>query len=212
MCEILIATTNRSKVEPFLYSCKRLGLDKWYKFLNPKELGLNVEVDENSGSFKGDSELKARAYCQASGIISVSFDRGIEFEGLNYWPGTLTKMAFTGDEKMILGGVENRFEADVAKSREVLARLVGIENRFLWSVYGIAIAFPDGVMVSDEVRVRGKAADDLRITKVGYYYDWFFMPGQSKKTLSEMTPEEYLDYTATVLWPITPRIIEVLKK
>ncbi|MFZ2152662.1 MAG: non-canonical purine NTP pyrophosphatase [Microgenomates group bacterium] len=210
MKDLLIATTNRSKVEPFLYSCRKLGLDKLYRFVNPKELGIDIEVEENSGSFVGDSELKARAYCRASGLMSISFDRGIEFEALGGWPGTESKKELTGNDKMILG-VDNRYESDVTNTQKLLDKLNGTENRTIYFGYGIALAIPNGEVISEGVRTRGTAANELRITKLGYYFDWFFIPEGKKNTLSEMTPEEYADYTAATLWPITPKILERLK-
>ncbi|MCX6726550.1 MAG: hypothetical protein NTY75_01895 [Candidatus Shapirobacteria bacterium] len=211
MKELLVATTNKSKIEPFLYSCRKLGLDKMYKFVNPKGLGINIDVEENSGSFVGDSELKARAYCQASGLMSVSFDRGIEFEALGGWPGTETKKELTGNEKMILG-VDNQYESDVTNTRKLLDKLNGETNRTIYFGYGIALAMPNGEIVSDEVRTKGSAANELRITKLGYYFDWFFIPENRAITLSEMTSKEYHEYTATTLWPITAKIVDVLKK
>jgi len=211
MKDLLIATTNKSKLAPFLYSCRLLDLDKLYRFISPKEAGISVDVEENSGSFRGDSELKARAYCTASGLTAVAFDRGIEFEALGGWPGTESKKALAGDEKMILG-VDNQFETDVVNTQKLLDRLKNKENRTMYVGYGIAVASPDGEMVSDKVRTRGTAANELRITRLGYYFDWFFMPEGRVAALSEMTPDEYDNYTATVLWPITLPVAEALKK
>jgi len=210
MKEILFATTNPSKYEPFHYNWEKLKLEG-FQLVTAKDLSPvpSVKVDEDTGTFDGDSLKKAKTYCQAYNRTVISLDRGIEFPALNNWPGTKTKEAFVGDEKMTLGIGLNRFENDQRNSQVVLDKVAG-RDRTVVSVYGIAVVCPDGSFTTDIVRVNGTAAPELRVTKVGYYYDWFFIPPGMTTTLSELSPQEYLDYTATVLWPITPKISDFL--
>jgi hypothetical protein len=138
---------------------------------------------------------------------------------LNNWPSTKTKEVFAGreDVKFLYDSVdtsdqsaETEYGQDIYRSELLLRKIK--EDRRVNSVYGIAIALPDGSFASEKVIVKGTASDNLRITKLGYYYDWFFIPEGETRTLSEFSEDEYLDYSSKVLWPITEVIINFMRK
>lgn len=216
--KVLLATTNGSKFKPFKKAWFDLGLNKEFELVTLLDIeDKNIDVKEDTGDFEKDSIKKALEYAKAYNMISISLDRGIEISSLDNWPGTKTKEVFAGreDVRFLYDSVdtsdqsaETEYGQDIYRSELVLRKIK--DDRRVNSVYGIAIALPDGSFASDKVIVNGTASDSLRITKLGYYYDWFFVPEGEIRTLSELSEEEYLEYSSKVLWPITPKIKEFL--
>jgi len=214
--KIVIATTNKSKLRPFIMAWERAGLNNYYNLINLKDLELSkeIELDEDTGNFETDALKKAEEYCKNLNLPAISIDRGIEFAALNGWPGTKTKEAFSGSDKTVFdfealnldlsGG-----EADIKRSQAILDS-VKDKDRGMKSVYGIAAVFTDGNKISDLVAVQGKASAELKITSTGYFYDWFFIPEGYGKTLSEFSEEDYLKFASEILWPIPEKIKKFL--
>ena len=206
--KIIIATTNQSKLKPFLMAWEKSGLNQFYYLIQLKELKLieKIEVNEDTGGFETDALKKAKTYCQVLNLPTIALDRGVGFEALDLWPGTKTKKVFAGSDKRIFNFDAFKLnltgeEADIKRSRAILDKIKD-KNRKIESGYGIAVVFPDGSEVSELVVIKGKASNELRITSTGYFYDWFFMPEGYDKTLSEFSEDWYLEYTSNVLWPI----------
>jgi XTP/dITP diphosphohydrolase len=83
MKTLLIATTNPGKLEEFFPLLKNLAM----KLITPNDLGLNLHIDENGVSYADNAALKARAYCHASGLITLADDSGLEVAALDGAPG-----------------------------------------------------------------------------------------------------------------------------
>ena len=203
--DILLATTNKSKVTPFKKEWEKYGFHNKYSLITLIDLGLKdlVHIDEDTGTFDGDALKKALAYCTQYKLPTISLDRGIEFESLNNWPGTLTKEILAGDNDRILGlkkREHSRYKQDIERTKKLLD-LLKDKNRLVYSLYGIAFVLPNGKLIKKQIKIKGTASDTVRITDNGYFYDWFFIPDGQKRTLSEMGKEEYLEYTSSILWP-----------
>ena len=210
--KILIATTNKSKLKPFVIAWNKSGLDKFYDLIKLKGLKLseNIEVKEDTGNCERDALKKAEKYCEVLNLPIIAVDRGIEFEALSGWPGTKGKELFSGSDKRIFDFDALNLdltgeEADIKRTQAVLDKIKN-KDRKMKSVYGIAVVFPDRDKASELVVVKGKASNELRITSIGYYYDWFFMPKGHNKTLSEFSEDEYLKLVSEVIWPIPDKI------
>lgn len=195
---------------------KKLGLDEYYYFVNLAELELpgDIKVEEDTGSFEGDALKKAEEYSRIINLPTIAIDRGIEFEALDGWPGTKTKEVFSGSDETIFNFEALKLnltgnEFDIKRSRAILDKIKD-KDRGVKSVYGIAVVFPDGEKASESVIVEGRAADKLKITSTGYFYDWFFVPKGYDKTLSEFSEDDYLKFVSEILWPIPDRIRKFL--
>jgi XTP/dITP diphosphohydrolase len=57
------------------------------KLITPVELGLDLHVDEIGVTYADNAALKARAYCRASGLITLADDSGLEVAALGGAPG-----------------------------------------------------------------------------------------------------------------------------
>src|SRR5467141_254291 len=130
MRTLLLATSNQHKLEEL---CAILS-DLPFKLVSLKDLQLDMLVEETGATFAENAELKARAYAQASGMIALADDSGLEIDALGGAPGVYSAR-FAGPET----SYEERF-------RLILERLGGlsIEQRTARFRCAIAIAEPAG--------------------------------------------------------------------
>ncbi len=209
--KIVLATTNGSKIKPFMYSWNKNGLSEKYEILTFKDIEKpDFEVEEDTNSFEKDALKKALEYSKYLNLPTISLDRGIEIPSLNNWPGTKSKDIFLGyskETKHFLNPSRSDKENQIEIAKYVADKIKDLK-RIVNSVYGIAIALPDGKSESDLVTFSGKASNELIITDVGWNYDWFYIPNNHTSTLSSFSQEEYIEFTGTYLWPITDKIVE----
>ena len=155
---------------------EKQGLDKKYTLLTlqdlPKiDLGYIVE---DSGTFAGDAEIKARAYAKAYNIPTISQDRGFIFDVLN-WPGTDSKKVMFGSEEKVYrrgsNDWNNEKEDNTVRVQEALDKIANLD-RSMRVIQGLAIALPDGSMVSESFETLGVASKKI-VNIIGGTYDWF---------------------------------------
>ena len=84
--KFLFATSNRAKMRHY---GERLA-DKGIEIVTPKDLGLSVDVDETGRNPVENAVIKAEAYHQASGLLTIAMDDGLFLENLpeDLQPGT----------------------------------------------------------------------------------------------------------------------------
>ena len=78
---LMVATNNPGKLREFRSLLGPLDLAA------PGDLGLDLEVEENGGSFEANATLKARAFAAASGLVALADDSGLEVDALGGAPG-----------------------------------------------------------------------------------------------------------------------------
>lgn len=82
MKTILIATKNPAKFDEITTYLKIPA-----SFVSLKDLNINEEPVEDGETFKENALIKARFYCQKSGLITLSDDGGLMINALNGEPG-----------------------------------------------------------------------------------------------------------------------------
>ena len=83
MPRLLIATNNPGKVREL----RRLLDGCGFELVTPNEAGLTLEVEETGMTYEENAVLKARAFANASGILALADDSGIEVDALDGAPG-----------------------------------------------------------------------------------------------------------------------------
>lgn len=83
MQKLLIATGNKGKVKEIQALLNGLEVE----LVTPKEIGLDIEVVEDGVTYEENAGKKARAYSQASGLIALADDSGLEVDALGGEPG-----------------------------------------------------------------------------------------------------------------------------
>jgi XTP/dITP diphosphohydrolase len=81
--DLLVATNNPGKLDEF----RRLLADLPARVLGPSEAGIELEVVEPYPSYAQNAAAKAAAFCQASGLLTLADDSGIEVAALGWGPG-----------------------------------------------------------------------------------------------------------------------------
>src|SRR5919109_2290472 len=83
MTRLLIATNNRGKLQELLPLLDDLPL----QVVTPHDLGLHLTVEETGTSYTENARLKAEAFAQASGLLTLADDSGLEVDALGGAPG-----------------------------------------------------------------------------------------------------------------------------
>jgi len=172
MSRLLIATNNPGKVRELRDLLDGCG----WELVTPREAGIDFEVEETGATYHDNARAKAVAGMEASGLVTLADDSGLEIEALGGEPGV--------DSAVFLG-------ADAtygARFAEIQRRLSGLprERRNARFVAVIAIADPrTGSARFAEGEVRGLIADEARGAG-GFGYDPIFWLPHHSMRMAEM--------------------------
>lgn len=168
--EIIIASGNKGKIK------EAKEILKEYTIIPMKELGVEIDVEEDQDTFEKNAVKKATEISKAlQGKMCMADDTGIEIEYLGGFPGVYTKRWHVGTDR--------------ERNMEILKRLEGVpkENRKVKFVTAIAVAKGDEIIVAKEV-VDGYIAEEIR-GESGFGFDEIFEL-ENGKTLAELSSEE----------------------
>jgi XTP/dITP diphosphohydrolase len=172
MKKLLIATTNAGKRDEYRVLLASLP----YEVISLADVGLDgMDVDETGETFFENALLKARAYQQASGLVTLADDSGIAVDALDGAPGVYSA----------------RYAPTVAeRNAKLLAALqhTPIAQRSARFVAIIAVATDNGIIITGEGTVEGMIAPAPR-GRFGHGYDPVFeLP--DGRTMAELPPDE----------------------
>jgi XTP/dITP diphosphohydrolase len=171
---LLLATTNPHKVDEY----RAILSDLPFTLLSLNDIQLDMDVEETGTTFRENAELKARAYAQASGMLSLADDSGLEIDALDGAPGVYSAR-FAGVDATY----EERFDILLTQLRDV-----PVERRTARFRCVISLAEPSGYLRSVDGTIEGVIADAPR-GKNGFGYDPIFLVPALGKTTAELTPE-----------------------
>jgi len=81
--KLLIATNNKGKLREIQAVLQGLDLE----LVSPADLDLDLDVEEDGQTYAENATKKALAFFQASGLVSLADDSGLEVDALNGAPG-----------------------------------------------------------------------------------------------------------------------------
>jgi XTP/dITP diphosphohydrolase len=170
---LLIASNNEHKVAEF----RALLRDSGWEVIGPKDIGLDLDVEESGDSYAENARIKARAFAKAAGIPALADDSGLEVDALSGQPGP---------RHHVLGWDG----ADNAERIAILLRAMeGKPDRRARFRAVIVVAFPDGHELIAEGACEGLIAP-APAGSAGFGYDpVFYLPGLGR-TMAELTAEE----------------------
>ena len=97
MNQLLIATNNKGKV----IELQELLKDTDIQLLTPADIHLDLDVHEDGSTYAENAAKKAIAFAQASGLISLADDSGLEVDALDGAPGLYSaRYGSTNGEKL----------------------------------------------------------------------------------------------------------------
>lgn len=175
MRDLLLATTNRHKLEE--YHAIFSGIP--YRLLSLSDISLEQDVEETGTTFAENAALKARAYAQTSGKLSLADDSGLEIDALGGAPGIFSAR---------FAGVGIPYSE---RFRLILEQLqdLPIEKRIARFRCAIAIADLTGYTRTVEGALEGVIAFSPR-GDYGFGYDPIFLIPELGKTAAELMPED----------------------
>lgn len=175
MKKLLIATNNQGKVLELQELLTGTGIE----FITPAGINLQLEVEEDGSTYQENAGKKARAFAQASGLISLADDSGLEVEALGGAPGLYSAR------------YSPKPGAKDADRRAFL--LENLKDRPRpWKAHfhaTIAVAVPDGSMEFAEGNCYGEIIPEERGTG-GFGYDPIFLLTDLGRTMSELSIDE----------------------
>ncbi len=173
---LLLATNNAGKLRELRQLLSELS---GVQLLTPRDIGLELEVEETGSSYAENASLKAAAFAQQSGMVVIADDSGLEVDVLGGAPGIHSARyapqpgATDADRRALL--LENlagyprpwkaRFRAWV---------VVAVPGEALHQVEGIC----EGEIIPEE---RGEN---------GFGYDPIFWIPQEGRTMAELADDE----------------------
>ena len=187
MKKLLIATNNKGKVKELRDLLKVLNV----QLVTPADLNLNLEVEEDGETYAENAEKKARAFAQASGLVSLADDSGLEVDALDGAPGLhsaryappLTLSPNSGN----LGGARGGW-TDSDRRAYMLENLRGKPRPWTAHFHAtIAVAF-DGKVEFAEGDCYGEIIPEERGNN-GFGYDPIFFIPELNQTMAELDME-----------------------
>jgi len=168
---LLIATNNPDKVREYDDLLRRLGLE----LCGLADIGLERQVDETGHTFDENARLKAQAYCQASHLLTLADDSGLEVTKLGGAPG-VHSARYAGQGA-----------SDADRIRKLLAALDGVpwDDRAARFRCVIALAWPDGRLETFEGQCEGVIALEPKGTN-GFGFDPVFYLPELNCTMAEL--------------------------
>ena len=168
--KIVIASNNKEKIK------ETQEILKDYEIISLKDLGIEVEVEENKNTFEKNAIKKAEKTSQKlKGQICIADDSGIEIEFLKGFPGVNTKRWFDGNDR----------ERNLA----LLEKLNGVPKEKRKIEFTTAIALSNGKTSICEVgKISGFVSEKPR-GKNGFGFDEIFEL-ENGKTLAEISKDE----------------------
>lgn len=181
MKKLLIATTNPGKLEEI----KKFLSDLPLELVGLKDLGITNIVEETGKTFEENALLKAKYYCQKSGLPTLADDGGFEIDALNGEPGVKSHRWIHGDRE---DTDEELINYTLTRMRGLSHTLRGAQLRLV-----LALVFPDGRQFTVEEKTRGLVAEKASVHRTpGFpYRSLLYLPEIEKYYDQDvLTPEE----------------------
>jgi XTP/dITP diphosphohydrolase len=199
LTRLLIATHNRGKLQEY---GDLLG-DVAVELVAPEELGLDLAVQETGETYRENAVLKAKAYAQASGLLTLADDSGLEVDALDGAPGVRSARYAPGrDTDRVTTLLQALEEQEVPKS-ECTARFRCV----------IVVVEPGGGSWSAEGVCEGRIIEAPRGTG-GFGYDPIFYLPDRERTMAQLSSEEKnrISHRARAVQAIKPLWDEIIQK
>lgn len=185
--KLLVATHNPGKVREFSRMLSAIPTDEPFEVAGLDDLGIDLDVEETGSTFEENAVLKARAYANASGLLTLADDSGLVVDALDGAPGVNSARyggAGLDDEgrvRLLLDNMKDvrgwdrtaRFVAVLALVGDELEGLPGVRGRLVTS---------KGVLEG--------AISHQPIGANGFGYDPVFWLANRAKTTAQLTGTE----------------------
>ena len=197
--KLLVATQNRGKLKEY----RELLSDLQVEWVSLHDVGLgDMDVEETGTTFAENARLKASAYCEASGLLTLADDSGLVIDALDGAPGIYSAR---------YGAPE--LKTDRERYEKVLAQLKDVpeEARTARFVCVVGIAIPKKPVQEAEGVFEGRIACEPR-GENGFGYDPIFVT-KNGRTLAELASSEkhQISHRGIALRVAQPLLLKAIK-
>jgi XTP/dITP diphosphohydrolase len=169
---LLLATNNAGKIAEYDVLLEGCG----WEVVTPRDLGTELDAEETGETYEANATIKARRGADASGLVTLGDDSGLEIEAMDGEPG-IRSARFLGED----ASYEQRFA-------EIERRLADLPREQRRARFRCAIAVADprtGDLRLAEGEVFGLIAEAPRGAG-GFGYDPIFWVPQHSATMAEL--------------------------
>lgn len=172
---LLIATHNRGKLVEY----QELLDDLPFELLTLDDVGIAEDVEETGATFEENARLKASAYSQQSGLLTLADDSGLEVDALGGEPGVYSKR-YAGEG-----------QSDARRNEYLLGKLQNVPQAERTARFRCVIVIMDaeGHEYKTEGTCEGEIGFEPRGTN-GFGYDPIFVVSGGTRHLAEFSSEE----------------------
>ncbi len=173
---IIFATGNSHKMVEIKEILKELNIPIY----SMKEVGADIEIEENGTTFEENAMIKAEAIAKLfPNDIVLADDSGLEIDYLDKAPGVYSAR---------FGGRDTSYDI---KNQMLLDKLEGVpkEQRTARFVCVIAAILPDGTKESVRGTIEGRIAYSIE-GENGFGYDPIFYVPEYGCTTAQLSPQE----------------------
>ena len=187
---LLIATNNQGKVKELHELLQGMDID----LVTPSQIGLDLDVLEDGLTYAETATKKAVAFAQASNLISLADDSGLEVDALNGAPGLYSarygstngeKLSDADRRKYLLSKLQDqprpwtaRFHATIAIAIPKLWSPTDLLSDMQEQSLHLFVGICEGEIIPTE---RGTG---------GFGYDPIFLLPELGRTMSELSMDE----------------------
>ena len=198
MQKLLIATQNKGKLIEILDLLKDVDVE----LVSPNQLELKLKVEEDGETYKENAIKKAIAYADASGLLTLADDSGLEVYALDGKPGIFSaryakKPGSTDSDRRryLLGKLESHPRPWIAEFKCV-----------------VTIHHPGGTTYHEEGVCPGEIIQVERGSQ-GFGYDPIFLVDGLDHTMAELSLEvkNKISHRARAVEAIKPLLVEFLR-
>jgi len=176
MKKMVLASQNKHKLKEIEKITKDFGIS----LITMAEAGLSdLDVVEDSDTFEGNSEKKAREVMEATGLPAIADDSGLMVDALGGDPGVYSAR---------FSGPGATYESNNKKLLELLKDVPG-ERRTARFVSVITAVYTDGRKIVARGEIEGTIAFEEK-GQGGFGYDPLFYVPQKGKTFAELSEDE----------------------
>ena len=174
---LLIATNNKGKIKELQDLLKDTGVE----LVTPAQIDLDLDIAEDGQTYAENATKKAVAFAEASGLISLADDSGLEVDALGGAPGLYSAR---------YGSTDGRKLSDAERRTFLIKNLQDKPRPWTARFHAtIAIAFPGAETHLAEGFCEGEIIPEERGTG-GFGYDPIFLLSELGKTMAELSMDE----------------------
>lgn len=203
MNKLLIATNNQGKVQELRELLQGMDID----LVTPAQINLDLDVIEDGLTYAENATKKAIAFAQASNLISLADDSGLEVDALNGEPGLYSarygstngnKLSDADRRKYLLSKLQDKPRPWTARFHATIAIAIPPNH--------VTLSASEGSLPREYETLRSPENGSLRVTHTvgicegeiipaergtgGFGYDPIFLLPELGKTMAELSMDE----------------------